>query len=149
MDIAAWLRSLGLEHYEPAFRDNHIDAELVPRLTAEDLKDLGIISVGHRRRLLDAIAKLSNKAEHADGLPVALEATQIPDEPSNPPRQPDAERRQLTILFCDLVGSTELSRRLDPEEYRGVIAAFQQTCAQIISRFDGFLAKYMGEGVLA
>ena len=149
MEVAAWLRSLGLEQYEAAFRDNDIDVELVPRLTSEDLKDLGIVSVGHRRKLLDAIAELNNVADRSDGFPVDPGPAPAPPNPSNLPQRPDAERRQLTILFCDLVGSTELSRHLDPEEYRGILAAFQQACAGTIARFDGFLAKYMGDGVLA
>jgi class 3 adenylate cyclase len=150
VEIAAWLRSLGLEQYEPAFRDNDIDAALVSRLTGDDLKDLGVTSVGHRRKLLDAIAELNKAIDHSDSFVVDPgPASAPPFHRSNWPRQPDAERRQLTILFCDLVGSTELSRRLDPEEYRGIIATFQQTCATTIARFDGFLAKYMGDGVLA
>ena len=149
MNIAAWLRSLGLEQYEPAFRDNHIDAELVPRLTTEDLKELGIVSVGHRRKLLDAITELNNAAGRADELPVDPGPASAPLQRSDELRQPGAERRQLTILFCDLVGSTELSHRLDPEDYRSIIACFQHACANTIARFDGFLAKYMGDGVLA
>ncbi|QRM35623.1 AAA family ATPase [Microvirga sp. VF16] len=148
MDIAAWLRSLGLGQYEPAFRDNDIDAELVAQLTAEDLKDLGIVSVGHRRKLLDAIAALNDAAGRSDSLPIAPARSAAPVR-SDRPQHSEAERRQLTIMFCDLVGSTALSNRLDPEEYRGIIAAFQQACADIIGRFDGFLAKYMGDGVLA
>ena len=149
MDIAAWLRSLGLEQYEPAFRDNDIDAELVPRLTSEDLKDLGVVSVGHRRKLLDAIAALNNAAGLSESFPVDPGSASAPTYRSSQPRQPDAERRQITILFCDLVRSTELARSLDPEEYRGIISAFQQVCAGVIARFDGFLAKYMGDGILA
>jgi class 3 adenylate cyclase len=85
----------------------------------------------------------------SDGFPFDPGPAPAPPHPSNLPQPPDAERRHLTILFCDLVGSTELSRHLDPEEYRGIIAAFQQACASTIARFDGFLAKYMGDGVLA
>ena len=132
MDIATWLRSLGLEQYEPAFRDNDIDAELVPRLTSEDLKDLGVVSVGHRRKLLDAIAALNNAAGLSESFPVDPGSASAPTYRSSQPRQPDAERRQITILFCDLVRSTELARSLDPEEYRGIISAFQQVCAGVI-----------------
>src|SRR5262245_3189966 len=133
MDIAAWLRGLGLEQYEAAFRDNDIDAQVLPRLTAEDLISIGVTSVGHRRRLLDAIAALGTEAP-----PVA------PDTPV----QADAERRQLTVMFCDLVGSTELSARLDPEDLREVIAAYHRAVADVVRSFDGFVAKYMGDGVL-
>src|SRR5438874_7103889 len=131
MDVADWLRGLGLEQYEPAFRANEIDARVLPSLTAEDLKDLGVTLVGHRRRLLDAIAELG------------------PDAPPAPRSAPaEAERRQLTVMFCDLVGSTALSTRLDPEDLREVIGAYHRAVAEIVARFDGFVAKYMGDGVL-
>jgi class 3 adenylate cyclase/predicted ATPase len=133
MDVAEWLRRIGLEQYEPAFRANEIDARVLPSLTAEDLKDLGVSLVGHRRRLLDAIAALGAAA------PAATAAAPI---------QTDAERRQLTVTFCDLVGSTELSARLDPEDLREVIAAYHRAVAEIVAGFDGFVAKYMGDGVL-
>src|SRR6516164_9974362 len=107
MDVASWLRKLGLEQYEPAFLANEIDARVLPSLTAEDLKDLGVTLVGHRRRLLDAVAALGTGA---------------PAPPGASP--PAAERRQLKVMFCDLVGSTELSARLDPEDLREVIAAY-------------------------
>jgi class 3 adenylate cyclase len=132
MDVADWLRQLGLEQYEPAFRANEIDERVLPSLTVEDLKDLGISLVGHRRRLLDAIAALAGEA------PAALDS----------PVRADAERRQLTVMFCDLVGSTELSSRLDPEDLREVIAAYHRAVAEVVARFDGFVAKYMGDGVL-
>ena len=126
MDIAAWLQGLGLERYEPAFRANEIDAGVLPNLTADDLKDLGVILVGHRRRLLDAIAALGPAA------PAFVEA----------PASADAERRQLTVMFCDLVGSTELSARLDPEDLRDVIADYHRSVTQVVAGFDGFVAKY-------
>jgi class 3 adenylate cyclase len=131
-DVADWLRTLGLEQYEPAFRANEIDAGVLPSLTAEDLKDLGVTLVGHRQRLLDAIAAL------------AVEAPAAPDASA----PTTAERRQLTVMFCDLVGSTALSTRLDPEDLREVIAAYHRAVAEIVAGFDGFLAKYMGDGVL-
>jgi class 3 adenylate cyclase len=134
MDITGWLRRLGLEQYEPAFRANEIDAGVLPSLTAEDLKDLGVSLVGHRRRLLDAIAALGGEA------PAATTAAPI---------QTEAERRQLTVMFCDLVGSTALSARLDPEDLREVIAAYHRAVAKVVAGFDGFVAKYMGDGVLA
>jgi class 3 adenylate cyclase len=109
VDIAAWLRGLGLAEYEPTFRENAIDSAVLPNLTNEDLKDLGVSLVGHRRRLLDAIAAL--RAE-----PVARSRT---DRAASAP-----ERRQLTVLFCDLVGSTPLSARLDPEDLRGIRSGF-------------------------
>jgi class 3 adenylate cyclase/predicted ATPase len=133
VDTAAWLRGLGLEQYEPAFRANEIDATLLPSLTVEDLKDLGVSLVGHRRRLLDAIAALG---------------TQAPTSPIAP-ASAAAERRQLTVMFCDLAGSTALASRLDPEDLREVIGAYHRCVAETIGRFDGFVAKYMGDGVLA
>ena len=137
MDIANWLSGLGLAQYEPAFRENEIDAEILPNLTAEDLKDLGVTLVGHRRRLLDAIAALVVVAPAT--------ATAVPRDVRSPA---DAERRQLTVMFCDLVGSTALSTRLDPEDLREVIGAYHRAVAEVVGGFDGFVAKYMGDGVL-
>ena len=137
MDIAAWLRGLGLERYEAAFRDNEIDGDALPKLTAEDLKDLGVVLGGHRRKLLDAIAALRGPLPNPP--PLAGEGRV----------GVEAERRQLTVMFCDLVGSTALSARLDPEDLREVIGAYHAAVAEEIGRFDGFVAKYMGDGVLA
>src|SRR5215470_15148676 len=139
MDVAEWLRDLGLEQYAPAFRDNDIDGEVLRRLTGEDLRELGVRSVGHRRRLLDAISALD--ASLAD---VAVTTA----APHDVEPQVDAERRQLTVLFCDLVGSTALSARLDPEDLREVIGAYHHCVANTVARFAGFVAKYMGDGVL-
>src|SRR5262249_3900741 len=114
MDISAWLRSLGLERYEQAFRENAIDEASLPQLTAEDLRDLGVTAVGHRRILLDAIAAL--RAE------IPRDTTERSVEPvRSAGKTPEAERRQLTVMFCDLVGSTALSTKLDPEDLRDVI----------------------------
>jgi len=142
MDVADWLRGLGLERYVPAFRDNDIDGEVLRRLTAEDLRELGVASIGHRRRLLDAIAAFGAVAAAAANPPPPA-ATAVA------PRLEAAERRQLTVMFCDLVGSTELSARLDPEDYREVIAAYHGAVADAITGFDGFVSRYMGDGVLA
>jgi class 3 adenylate cyclase/predicted ATPase len=133
VDIAAWLHDLGLQQYEQAFRDNAIDESLLPELTAEDLKDLGVTLVGHRRRLLAAIA--------------ALRSDPGPIPPTVAPAAV-AERRQLTVMFCDLVGSTPLSARLDPEDLRGIIGAYHRCVAEIVEGFGGFVARYMGDGVL-
>jgi class 3 adenylate cyclase len=146
MDIEAWLRDLGLEQYAPAFRDNDIDAEILRDLTAEDLIAVGVISVGHRRKLLAAIAGLRDGPAVVVGR-VAEVATQYPEDA--PDRSSAAERRQLTVMFCDLVGSTALASRLDPEDLREAIGAYHRCVAETISRFDGFVAKYMGDGVLA
>ena len=145
MDVAEWLRSVGLERYEPAFRENNISADLLPSLTAKDLKDLGVTLVGDRRRLLDAIAAL--KANR--GAPAEETApTQISGNRPGLASPASAERRQLTVMFCDLVGSTALSCRLDPEDLREVIGAYHRCVAETVARFDGFVAKYMGDGVL-
>ena len=137
MNTAAWLQSLGLERYEPLFRDNEIDWEVLPKLTSDDLREIGVVAIGHRRKLLDAIAALG-------AVVPAVETAAAVDAPA----PADAERRQLTVLFCDLVGSTALSSRLDPEDLREVIAAYHRAVANIVAEFDGFVAKYMGDGVL-
>ena len=138
MDIAAWLRGLGLEQYESAFRVNEIDEGVLPSLTSEDLREIGVVPIGHRRRLLDAIAALGTQA------PVIAETTVSYETPA--PASP--ERRQLTVMFCDLVGSTPLSSRLDPEDLREVIAAYHRAVAGVVTAFDGFVGRYMGDGVL-
>src|SRR5262249_48145172 len=144
MDVAAWLRGLGLEQYAQLFRDNDIDGEILRGMTAEDLKELGISSFGHRRRLLNAITALGGEPPTCD---MAESATSATSAPTSPPLI-DAERRQLTVMFCDLVGSTELSARLDPEDLREVIAAYHRVVTAAVTAFDGFVAKYMGDGVL-
>ena len=137
MDVVVWLRSLGLGRYEAVFRENEIDETVLPSLTAEDLKELGVVALGHRRKLLDAIAVLRGDANAGPG-PAAADAS---------PRD-TAERRQITVMFSDLVGSTALSARMDPEDLREVISAYQKCVAETVRRFDGFVAKYMGDGVL-
>jgi class 3 adenylate cyclase len=138
MDVVAWLRGLGLERYASAFRDNDIDGEVLPELTSDDLISIGVTSVGHRRKLLAAIASLGATSP----------AAKLTAPPRTSPVPADAERRQLTVMFCDLVGSTALSARLDPEDLRKVIGAYHRTVADIVRSFDGFVAKYMGDGVL-
>jgi class 3 adenylate cyclase/predicted ATPase len=149
MDLGSWLRSLGLAQYEAAFRENAINEAILPKLTAEDLKDIGVAAVGHRRVLLDAIAVL--RGETSPNQDNAASAGTGPADKTNRVGGglPEAERRQLTVMFCDLVGSTELSARLDPEDMRAVIGAYHRCCAELIERSGGFVAKYMGDGVLA
>src|SRR4029077_15226511 len=134
VDIATWLNGLGLPQYEQAFRDNAIDAALLPDLTAEDLKELGVNLVGHRRKMLAAIAALRGERS------LRRRAREV---------APAAERRQVTVMFCDVVDSTALSTRLDPEDLREVLGAYQECVAETIRRYDGFVARYMGDGVLA
>jgi class 3 adenylate cyclase/predicted ATPase len=141
MDVGGWLRRLGLEQYEAAFRENKIDDTVLPSLTAEDLKDLGVGFVGDRRKLLDAIAVL--RAE-ANGPRPLSDTASARDEAV----KDTAERRQVTVMFSDLVSSTALSARLDPEDLREVISAYQMSIAETVGRFGGYVAKYMGDGVL-
>src|ERR1700756_5200352 len=138
MDVAAWLQGLGLERYVPAFRDNEIDWEVLPKLTSEDLREIGVAAIGHRRKLLDAIAALGATAP----------AAAVTAAPSDAPAPVEAERRQLTVMFCDLVGSTPLSARYDPEDLREIVGAYQRCVADTVARFAGFVAKYFGDGVL-
>ena len=135
MDVGDWLRSVGLGQYEAMFRASEIDADILPELTDSDLEKLGV-PLGHRKRLLKAIA----------GLGVAAAA---PPSPTPRAAAEAAERRQLTVMFVDLVGSTALSATLDPEDLRSVIGAYHRCCTELIERSGGFVAKYMGDGVLA
>ena len=128
MDVVVWLRSLGLGKYEAAFRENEIDETVLPSLTAEDLKELGVASLGHRRKLLDAIAAL--RADASGKAPSADVAT-TSSAPSVSPED-RAERRQVTVMFSDLVGSTALSARMDPEDLREVISAYQKCVAETV-----------------
>src|SRR5215472_12535803 len=137
MNVADWLRSLGLERYEPAFRENEIDWAVLPELTDADLEKLGL-SLGARKKLLKAIAGLSVELQPASvtgAVPPAI--------------MPAAERRQLTVMFVDLVDSTELSRRLDPEAMREVIRAYQNAVTVEVERFEGHISNFWGDGVLA
>jgi class 3 adenylate cyclase/predicted ATPase len=144
MDVGDWLRGLGLERYEAAFRENEIDERVLPSLTQEDLKEIGVGPVGHRRMLLEAVAVLRNDA--TGNAPSAGRANISNALDLNPENR--AERRQVTVMFSDLVGSTALSARLDPEDMREVITAYQGVVAETIGRFGGFVAKYMGDGTL-
>jgi class 3 adenylate cyclase len=134
-------RILGLGQYEAAFRENEIDETVLPRLTPEDLKELGVAALGHRRKMLDAIAALRADASAKAPGPETFPKTDktVGDT---------AERRQVTVLFSDLVGSTALSARMDPEDLREVISAYQQCVAETVRRCDGFVAKYLSDGVL-
>src|ERR1700746_2667006 len=141
MDVGGWLRTLGLEQYEAAFRQNNVDDTILPSLTTEDLKELGVGSVGHRRKLLDAIADL--RAE-ASTLTPPSDLPLVTDKAT----QDTAERRQVTVMFSELIGSTALSARMDPEDLREIISAYQRCVAKTVRRFGGFVARYLGDGVL-
>ena len=136
-EIADWLEKLGMSEYAQRFAENGITAEALRHLTDQDLKDIGVL-LGHRRIMLAAIADLAG-APPAVPKPVAA---------AEPKAQDAAERRQVTVLFSDLVGSTALSSRMDPEDLREVISAYQKCVAETVQRFGGFVAKYMGDGVL-
>ncbi len=129
IDVGGWLRNLGLEQYEAAFRENEINEKVLPHLTAEDLKDLGVSIVGHRRTLLNAISVLRDANTKASS---AEAPSTIPK-----PAQDTAERRQVTVMFADLVGSTALSARMDPEDLREVISSYQKRVAETVQRFAG------------
>lgn len=144
MDIPEWLTQLGLEQYASAFAENEVNEDILPDLTSEDLKELGVQKIGHRRKILSAIAKSnSQEIDSIESKHLSVSLNQPKD------RVPDqAERRQLTVMFVDLVGSTELAIRFDPEDMRDLITTYQDTVAGIVSRFEGFVAKFMGDGVL-
>ncbi len=138
--VADWLQKLGLGQYAQPFAENDVSFSILPDLTDQDLKELGVASLGHRRQLLRAITEMKGgeaaapKLANEDIAPVAPHET--------------AERRQVTVMFSDLVGSTALSARMDPEDLREVISAYQKCVAETVQRFGGFVAKFMGDGVL-
>ena len=136
-EIADWLQKLGMSEYAERFAKNDIDTSVLRDLTDQDFKELGV-SLGHRRKMLRAIAELSCAAP-----------TSPQPALTEPKPQDTAERRPVTVIFSDLVGSTALSARMDPEDLREIFAAYQKCVAQTVGRFDGFVAKYMGDGVLA
>jgi class 3 adenylate cyclase len=136
--VRNWLEEIGLAQYAAAFEANDIDTDLLTQIDDQVLKDIGVSSAGHRLRLRNAIAKLA-PTSITEGI------SEVPASP--PPSQ--AERRQLTVMFCDLVGSTALSVRFDPEELRDEICAYQNAVSGVVARYDGFVAKFMGDGVLA
>jgi class 3 adenylate cyclase/predicted ATPase len=137
MELGDWLRSLGLEQYEATFRDHAIDDALLPTLTAEDLTDLGVTIIGHRRKLLNAIESL--RAPALANQPVVDADLTI--------RR--SERRQVTVMFCDLVDSTTLAANMDPEDLQKILSAYQKCVWETVRQFDGFVARFMGDGVLA
>ena len=134
--ISEWLESLGLEQYAQVFADNDIDLELLPSLSDQDLEKLGVSSMGHRKKLLKAVAQLGETTTPA------LPAT------AQPLTTDTAERRHLTVMFCDLVGSTELSQKLDPETLRELMRSYQQCCGAVIEKYDGHVAQYLGDGLM-
>jgi class 3 adenylate cyclase len=132
LDIGQWLRGLGLQSYEQVFRDNGVDLDVLRRLTAEDLKEIGVSAVGHRRKILHAVGGLAAAQPQAAGL-------KLPHR---------AERRHLTVMFCDLVGSTALSARLDPEDMQELLRAYFARVDDVAGSHGGFIARYLGDGAL-
>ena len=144
MDLGAWLKQTGFERYEAAFRDNGIDEAVLPHLTAEDLKEIGVATVGDRRKLLAAIAALAS--------PTALGESAPPRPPSAPPkrvREISAERRPITVMFCDLVGSTALASRLDAEDWRSLVNAYLDEASAAVTGLGGHVLKRLGDGLMA
>jgi class 3 adenylate cyclase/predicted ATPase len=148
--LEAFLSALGLEQHVRTFSDNDIDFDALLELDDAQLKELGL-SMGHRVKLLKALAEVKRELSHGEGAAVRSAAAPAHGPPATPPpsRQTEGERRQVTLMFCDLVGSTELSARADPEDFREIMRQYQDACADMIARFDGFLAKFLGDGVLA
>jgi class 3 adenylate cyclase len=143
MDLSAWLRGLGLEQYEQAFRDNAIDPDMLPRLTAEDLKELGVTLVGHRRKLLDAIAALrGNDTQASETAGPAL-------APATSPIDAIGERRQVTVLFADLAGYTAWGQQLDAEEVHALLEQFFDRADRAIQEHGGHIDKHIGDCVMA
>ena len=150
MNVGGWLRGLGLEQYEAAFRENDIDETVLPGLTHETLKELGVASVGHRLKLLDAIATLRNEASN--------KASSVATEPARPPAamfpgppvsQAVGERRHITVIFCDLVGSTGISAGLDAEDWRDLVGAYLDVTSAAVIEMGGHVAKKLGDGLMA
>ena len=135
--LRQWLENIGLGQYEEIFAANDVDFDLLPELGDEDLKELGL-SLGHRRRLQRALAEA----------PAGAAAPSSQSQPASAPGQP-AERRQLTVMFCDLVSSTELSRRHDPEDLRELIRRYQDTVSGVVVRHGGYVANFLGDGIIA
>jgi class 3 adenylate cyclase len=134
-EVRKWLDTIGLAQYADAFETNDLDIDLLGQVDDQLLKDIGVSSAGHRLRIRNAIAKLSQQENSVSSAATDAAST-------------SAERRQVTVMFSDLVGSTALSARMDPEDFREVISAYQKCVAETVRRFGGFVAKYMGDGVL-
>ena len=150
MDIVVWLRSLGLGNYEAVFRENEIDETVLPNLTAEDLKDLGVSIVGHRRKLLDAIAALRNDASaQTPSVAVAPARPSAPKLNAAPVAEAVGERRHLTVMFCDLVGSTSICATLDAEDWRDLVGAYLDAASNAVTEMGGNVAKKLGDGLMA
>jgi hypothetical protein len=146
MDVGVWLRSLGLGQYEATFRDNEIDGAVLPRLTVDDLKELGVAVVGHRRKIMSAIEELNADAvARAD----AMKPTQAHAPPSFGPSSGGAERRPITVMFCDLVGSTSMAAKLDAEDWRTLVNTYLDEASAAVTALGGHVLKKLGDGLMA
>src|SRR5271168_396148 len=146
MDVGVWLRNLGLGQYEAAFRDNEIDGAVLPKLTLDDLKDLGVAVVGHRRKIMSAIEEL-NIASVARA--AAMKPRQTQTLSSVVVGSDGAERRPITVMFCDLVGSTSLAARLDAEDWRDLVGAYLDEASAAVTGLGGHVLKKLGDGLMA
>jgi class 3 adenylate cyclase len=151
LDIDGWLRGIGLPQYAETFRANDIDAELLGRLTNDDLKDIGVASFGHRKKLLEAIAALESVPAPAPVAPPSIPAPMTPRPAPAPVAAVEAagERRYLTVMFCDLVGSTAISAQLDAEEWRDLVGAYLDAASAAVTEMGGQVAKKLGDGLMA
>jgi class 3 adenylate cyclase/predicted ATPase len=150
MDITGWLRSLGLEKYEAAFRENEINERVLPSLTAEDLKELGVTALGHRRILLDAIAALSKDTRvRTPAVAAAPTRPRVPTLTAAPLAGAVGERRHVTVMFCDLVGSTSMSAELDAEDWRDLVSTYLDAASAAVTALGGHVAKKLGDGLMA
>ncbi len=139
-DVRTWLAGIGLGQYADAFEANDVEYGPAEGVDDQMLKDIGVTSAGHRLRIRNAIAKLARTSDIEANSNSAVAAPDV--------AAASGERRQLTVMFCDLVGSTALSEKLDPEELRGLLHAYRTLCGDVIARYDGFVARYMGDGIL-
>jgi class 3 adenylate cyclase len=139
-DVRTWLAGIGLSQYADAFEANDVEMNLLKDVDDQVLKDIGVTSAGHRLRLRNAIAELASTSDIKANTKSAVAALEV--------AAPTGERRQLTVMFCDLVGSTALSEKLDPEELRSLLHAYRTLCGDVIARYDGFVARYAGDGIL-
>src|SRR5271166_2807709 len=144
MDLGAWLKQTGFERYEAAFRDNGIDEAVLPHLTVEDLKEIGVATVGDRRKLLAAIAALASPTASGESA-----APQPPSAPAKRAPEISAERRPITVMFCDLVGSTSLAARLDAEDWRNLVNGYLDAASSAVASFGGHVLKRLGDGLMA
>src|SRR5271165_3405685 len=146
MDVGGWLRSLGLGQYEAAFRDNEVDGAVLPKLTVDDLRELGVAAVGHRRKIISAIEELNAASSaRAEGVNAVPTQRHVPVGASSDA----AERRPITVMFCDLVGSTSLAARLDAEDWRNLVGAYLDEASAAVTGLGGHVLKKLGDGLMA